>query len=126
LTYEVRVVNIEVPVRVFDGDRFVDSLKLDDFEVLEDGVPQKSRPFIFSRKQNSKGRKRKPLLSPRHRHFYMFFSFFEFDPRIPKALDNFFITSSSRRSIDGDHAAFCYDMKKSLLENTPPEKIVVH
>jgi hypothetical protein len=30
ITHEVRVVNIAVPVRVFDGDKFVDSLKLKD------------------------------------------------------------------------------------------------
>lgn len=35
------VVNVEVPVRVFDGDRFVDDLALGDFEVFENGRPQK-------------------------------------------------------------------------------------
>lgn len=35
------VVNIEVPVRVFDGDRFVENLTIDDFDVLEDGKPQR-------------------------------------------------------------------------------------
>ncbi len=40
LQHEVSVVNIEVPVRVFRGERFVDDLKLEDFEILEDGVPQ--------------------------------------------------------------------------------------
>ncbi len=34
------VVNVEVPVRVFDGDRFVDDLALGDFEVFENGRPQ--------------------------------------------------------------------------------------
>ena len=33
------VAPIEVPVRVFDGGKFVDGLKLGDFEVLEDGYP---------------------------------------------------------------------------------------
>ncbi len=40
LQHNVSVVNIEVPVRVFQGERFVDDLKLGDFEILEDGVPQ--------------------------------------------------------------------------------------
>jgi VWFA-related protein len=35
------VVNVEVPVRVFDGDRFVDHLTIPDFEVFENGRPQK-------------------------------------------------------------------------------------
>jgi|GEM_PF-1555391 len=40
LAHEVRVVNIEVPVRVFQGGAFVDSLKIEDFEVFENGVRQ--------------------------------------------------------------------------------------
>ena len=41
LFVETLVVNIEVPVRVFDGKRFVDNLSIDDFEVYEEGVLQK-------------------------------------------------------------------------------------
>lgn len=33
IQHEVAVVNISVPVRVFEGEKFVDSLKLEDFEV---------------------------------------------------------------------------------------------
>lgn len=40
LRHNVRVVNIEVPARVFEGEKFIDDLKLADFEILEDGVPQ--------------------------------------------------------------------------------------
>ena len=127
LTYEVRVVNIEVPVRVFDGDRFVDSLKLDDFEVLEDGVPQKIEAVYLFKKTKLERKEEKTAFKPAAtRHFYMFFSFFEYDPRIPKALDNFFhnvIKPGDQLMVITPRSA--YDMKKSLLENTPPEKIVV-
>ena len=37
IRHDVAVVNISVPVRVFDGAKFVDSLGLSDFEVTEDG-----------------------------------------------------------------------------------------
>jgi hypothetical protein len=40
IQHEVSVVNISVPVRVFEGEKFVDSLKLEDFEVYEDGKLQ--------------------------------------------------------------------------------------
>jgi len=40
IRHEVSVVNIQVPVRVFQGETFVDDLRLGDFEILEDGVPQ--------------------------------------------------------------------------------------
>ena len=41
LRHVTGVVNVEVPVRVFDGDRFVDHLTIPDFEVFENGRPQK-------------------------------------------------------------------------------------
>ena len=34
------VLNVEVPVRVFKQDRFLDDLRLEDFKLSEDGVPQ--------------------------------------------------------------------------------------
>jgi hypothetical protein len=40
LQHEAVTINIEVPVRVFDGDRFVDDLTIEDFEVFEDGTLQ--------------------------------------------------------------------------------------
>ena len=41
LQHEVTTLNIEVPVRVFAEGRFVDDLTIRDFEVYEDGKPQK-------------------------------------------------------------------------------------
>jgi VWFA-related protein len=46
------VINVEVPVRVFDGDRFVEDLTLGDFEVLENGQPQKIVAFYFVKRTN--------------------------------------------------------------------------
>lgn len=46
------VVNVEVPVRVFDGERFVDDLTLRDFEVFENGKPQKIVALYLIRKAN--------------------------------------------------------------------------
>jgi len=50
LTHDVAVVNIEVPVRVYDGNRFVDSLTIDDFEVYENDVLQKVEAVYLVRK----------------------------------------------------------------------------
>ncbi len=52
LHYTTGVVNVEVPVRVFDGDRFVDDLTINDFEVLENGKPQRIVGLYFVRKTN--------------------------------------------------------------------------
>lgn len=46
LSHEVRVVNIAVPVRVYNGDKFIDSLKLEDFELFEDGRPPQGQAGI--------------------------------------------------------------------------------
>lgn len=50
LRHTTGVVNIEVPVRVFDADRFVDDLTIGDFEVLENGKPQKILSLYLVRK----------------------------------------------------------------------------
>lgn len=126
LSYEVRVVNIEVPVRVFDGDKFVDHLRLDDFEVLEDGVPQKVEAVYLFKKTALERKEGKTAFKPEAaRHFYMFFSLFEYDPRIPKALNHFFhnvIKPGDQLMIITPRAA--YDMNHALVEKTPAEKIV--
>ncbi|MGD1010778.1 MAG: VWA domain-containing protein [Candidatus Aminicenantales bacterium] len=50
LRHVAGVVNVEVPVRVFDGERFVDGLTLKDFEVFENGKPQKIVALYLIRK----------------------------------------------------------------------------
>ena len=39
---EAVAINIEVPIRVFKGNTFIDNLTIDDFEIYEDGVLQKT------------------------------------------------------------------------------------
>ena len=52
LRHVTGVINVEVPVRVFDRERFVDDLTLKDFEVLENGKPQKIAALYLIRKAN--------------------------------------------------------------------------
>jgi hypothetical protein len=35
--HDVVAINVEVPVRVFKGNTFIDNLTMEDFEVYEDG-----------------------------------------------------------------------------------------
>jgi VWFA-related protein len=44
---KTRAVNIEVPVRVFEGGQFVPGLTAGDFEILENGVPQEVLACYF-------------------------------------------------------------------------------
>jgi VWFA-related protein len=87
LSHDVRVVNIAVPVRVFEGNRFVDNLTMRDFEVLEDGKPQKVEAVYVVNKTAVEpqilGTGPHPWSS---RSFFLFFNLFEPDPQIQKAL----------------------------------------
>jgi VWFA-related protein len=101
------VINVEVPVRVFDGDRFVDDLALSDFELFEDGRPQKIIAFYFVRRTSvEKGEAGAPQAeaaappavpqaagkpTPKTvRTIVLQFEVLEPDPKIDQALDYFF------------------------------------
>lgn len=87
---ESMVINIEVPVRVFKGDTFIDTLTIDDFEVLEDGVPQKIEAVYLVRKRNIERSEEKRRFSPdTARNFYLFFEVTEYNERIGQAVDYF-------------------------------------
>jgi VWFA-related protein len=85
------VLNVEVPVRVFLSGAFVDTLALDDFEILEDGVPQRIEACYLVRKSTIERREEKRRYLPETgRHFYLFFEITDYDPRLNEALDYFF------------------------------------
>jgi hypothetical protein len=90
LRHVTGVTNVEVPVRVFDGDRFVDNLTIDDFEVFEDGVPQKIAGVYLIKKTAVLRREATESLTPNtHRTFYLFFELYDYIPRIQEALTLF-------------------------------------
>jgi hypothetical protein len=128
LQYEVRVINVEVPVRVFRGDTFVDGLTLKDFEVYEDGVLQ-NLEAVYLVKNTSVQRKEEvkpfaPITPITTRYFYLFFVVYEYNPKIREAV-SFFISNVLQPD---DHLFVVtpktsYEMKKETLANIPKEKI---
>ena len=52
ISHETIVVNIEIPVRVFKGNKFIDNLTIDDFEVYEDRILQKIEAVYLIKKTN--------------------------------------------------------------------------
>jgi len=86
------VVNIEVPVRVFDGDRFVGDLTIEDFEILENGEPQKiTACYLIKKTKIEREEKKEPSPSPVvSRNFILMFDIWEYFPKIEKAIDLFF------------------------------------
>jgi hypothetical protein len=125
LSHEVRVINIEVPVRVFKGDQFIDHLKLDDFEVLEDGVPQKIEAVYLIKKTNLERKEEKTIFKPEtSRSFYLFFNLYEPDPQVHKALAYFFqnvIMPEDHLFVISPRAV--YDPQKEIAAKVPAEKI---
>lgn len=84
------VINIEVPVRVFQAGLFVNNLTIDDFEVWENDVPQKIEAVYLVNKRSIERSQEKTRFSPETaRYFFLFFEIADYMPRIDEALDNF-------------------------------------
>jgi len=91
ISEETFVVNVEVPVRVFKGSQFIDNLSLSDFEVFENGIPQKIEAVYLVKKKSIERREEKRRFSPTtSRDFYLFFEISEYMPKIGEAV-NYFI-----------------------------------
>jgi hypothetical protein len=100
--HDVSAVRIEVPVRVFDGGRFVGNLTMNDFEVFEDGVAQKVEAAYIIRKTAvhnndtiSDGPSApvtitKPDESINKRRFVLIFEMDDYLPKMGQAIDMFF------------------------------------
>lgn len=90
ISYQTLVINIEVPVRVFRGSIFVDNLTIDDFEVYEDGKPQRLEAVYLVNKKNIERKEEKKKFDPdTTRTFYLFFEITDYSPRIDDALHYF-------------------------------------
>ncbi len=89
--HEVFVTNIMVPVRVYEGDRFVSNLTLQDLELYEDGQLQEVKALYLARKnkieRTDASRDYMPLMS---RRFYFLFQTLGYNPKITDAIDYFF------------------------------------
>lgn len=87
----VSVTNVVVPVRVLDGNVLVDNLTIEDFELYEDGMPQKIEALYLVNKANIA---RKETLReydpPVSRHFDLLFQTIDYNPKIGEAIDYFF------------------------------------
>lgn len=91
ITHDVKVVNIEVPVRVFKGDKFVDNLTLEDFDIYEDGVLQKASAVYLIKKKSVERKEEKRKFSPEtSRNFVILFMITNYLPRVGEAIDYFF------------------------------------
>jgi len=123
---EVLVVNIEVPVRVFKGSTFVDNLSINDFEVFEEGIPQKVEAVYLVKKRTIERSEEKKEFAPiTSRNFYLFFEISEYTGKIGNAM-SYFVKNVL---FPGDNLTVVtprktYRMKSKTLEILPKEKII--
>ncbi len=123
-------INVEVPVRVFKGDTFIDDLTLDDFELYEEGELQKIEAVYLIKKTNIEkaeiekegGRRFSPKVS---RNFVFIFSMYDYLPKINDVLDYFF----GEIFLPGDTLNVATPSKtynlssKAISEKVPPKEI---
>ncbi|MCJ7586490.1 MAG: hypothetical protein MUQ00_01095, partial [Candidatus Aminicenantes bacterium] len=90
LQHETRAINIEIPVRVFNGGRFIDNLKLDDFEVFEDGRPQKIEAvYLVKGTDIARREETRPFAPDTARNFFLFFEIANITGQLVDAVNYF-------------------------------------
>jgi VWFA-related protein len=132
LSHDTTVINIEVPVRVFEGNTFVDDLTLGDFEVYENGKPQKIEAVYLIKKTNiereeteaTKEEARKKFAPEASRYFVLAFILTEYLPKVAEAVDYFL----AQVILPGDTLNVVtplktYNMKPDVFERVPKEEI---
>ena len=89
--HDVVVASIIVPLRVFDGDRFVEDLSISDLELYEDGKLQQIHSlYLTSQTQVERKEVERDFRPTTARRYYFLFQMTDFNPRITEALDYFF------------------------------------
>ncbi len=126
ISEETMVINVEVPVRVFQGNMFVEDLTLNDFEVFEDGIPQRVEAVYLVKKRSIERREENKRFAPEtSRNFYLFFEINEYTAKIGDAVEYFV----HEVLIPGDNLTVItsmktYKMKAKTLEVLSKEDIV--
>ncbi len=122
---EAPAVNVEVTVRVLDGNRFVDDLTIDDFEVYEDGKLQQVQALYLFNKTQIRRREEIRVFSPsQQRHFYLFFEISEYSSQIEEAVDNFIRNIlSPEDNLTIVTPSKIYKMKSKTLQDLPKKEL---
>ena len=126
ISEETIVINVEVPVRVFQDNMFVEDLTLNDFEVLEDGVPQRIEAVYLVKKRSIERREENKRFAPEtERNFYLFFEVNEYTYKLGEAVDYFV----HNVLVPGDNLTVVtpmntYNLKSQTLEVLSKDSIV--
>jgi len=87
---ESLVINVEVPVRIFRDGNFVDTLSINDFEIYENGTPQKVEAVYLIKKRTIERSDEVKRFTPKtNRNFYLLFEVTEYNKKLREAIDYF-------------------------------------
>jgi hypothetical protein len=88
---QATAINIEVPVRVFKGNTFIDNLTIDDFEIFEEGKLQKIEAvYLIQERQVKREESEKPFFpETKKRNFILIFEIMRYSRNIEEAVDYF-------------------------------------
>ncbi|MGA2531743.1 MAG: VWA domain-containing protein [Candidatus Aminicenantales bacterium] len=104
---------VEVRVRVSDGGRFVDSLGIKDFEILENGLPQSVDALYVVHGQKIDRREESHPVEPSlARSYYLLFQAVDWDPRLAETIEYLF----SSVLLPGDSMTLVTPMKPYNLQ----------
>ena len=125
IQYDAISINIEIPVRVYKGNNFVDNLAINDFEIYEDGILQDIEALYFIKNTKIQNKEEKQTFMPdTSRSFYLFFEVVEYSPKLTRALDYFFqnvLDPSDNLTIVTPMKV--YKLKSDFLSKVPIEKV---
>jgi hypothetical protein len=87
---ESLVINIEVPVRVFDGNRFVENLTIKDFQLFENDIEQNIEAvYLIKKNAIERSEEKRRFLPATGRKYYLIFQVTEYSPRLQEAVSYF-------------------------------------
>ena len=85
------VINIEVPVRVFQNGNFIENLTIDDFEIWEEGILQRIEAvYLVKNRTVERSEEKKRFVPSTERFFFLFFEISEYTPKIGDAIEYFY------------------------------------
>jgi hypothetical protein len=89
--HEVTVRDIIVPVRVYNKNNFIKDLKIEDFELYENGILQKIEALhLTDRTHLSRAEGARGFIPQVARNFYLLFQLIDYNPKLGQAFDYFF------------------------------------
>ncbi len=124
--HQVTVINVMVPVRIFEGDRFVDDLTLADLELYEDGQLQDIQALYLTNKADIARQDTKrdfmPIVS---RRFYFIFQIRDYNPKITEAIEYFFDNIFHPEDALEVHTPVkIYTLSKEAVQSKPKETLI--